>query len=213
MMKKLFAFTLLLLIATAPTMAEDKIVEDTKQLDEKTYKPPYCDFTASFPDEPYAQRRCEGDTDDTCYNLVSYNKVFDNMDSSIRVEIICNPSSAEMYKQFDDDAMKTTVKAMSRDSVIESYEINSREDENGKFRQAALLGKGRVGVKDSIYIAQLWSSPVSMMSVEAEMAGESIPEADAMFAEILRSIGYLGVDDDADVSNDRASETSASTNN
>ncbi|MCB1783445.1 MAG: hypothetical protein KDI13_05565 [Alphaproteobacteria bacterium] len=195
-MKKLAALTALLLLtsatAFAPACAEDKTVGPEEKMSAKTYAPNYCAFTASFPEEPYVSRRCEGDSDDTCYNLVSYTKVFDNFDTSIRVEIICNPSTKETYDQLDEQAMKTTVRAMTRRSVIEAFEVNTREDEKYDYRQAALIGKGRVGVKDSIYIAQLWSSPSSLMSVEAEMVGEPLDTADELFAGILKTIGYTG---------------------
>jgi peptidoglycan hydrolase CwlO-like protein len=43
---------------------------------------------------------------------------------------------------------------------------------------------------DTIFVAQLWVGKKSIMAVEAEMMGEQTPEADDLFASILKTIGY-----------------------
>ncbi len=178
MMKYLFAlFTITL---SLPVIAQDK-------LETKGYSPDYCQFTATFPEEPYITQQCEGESKDTCYNLISYTKVFD-VKSTVRVEIICNPSTHEMYKAFTPKVMESTVRAMTKGTVIETYEISSRQED--KYRQTGLLGKARKGLGDTIYIAQLWVAENSIMSVEAELMGEQSAEADLLFAQILSTIGF-----------------------
>ncbi len=179
-MKKQIIYFLLICILSTPAMAQEK-------LDTPKYEPDYCQFTAKFPDEPYITQRCDGNDKSTCYNLVSYTKTFD-MRSSIRVEIICNPSTAEMYREFTPKVMESTVRAMTKGLVIEAYEVNSRQED--EYRQAGLLGKGRKGLDDTIYIAQLWIANKSIMSVEAELIGEQSEASDKVFAEILRNIGF-----------------------
>ena len=46
-----------------------------------------------------------------------------------------------------------------------------------------------VGRTSTIYIAQLWIGKKSAFSVEAEVIGEGVDDADKLFSDILRSIG------------------------
>ncbi len=171
---------LIALMFAQPAIAQDKY-------DSKDYSPDYCQFTATFPDEPYITNHCEGESNDTCYNLVSYTKVFD-VRSTVRVEIICNPSTPAMYKEFTPKIMEKTVRAMTKGTVIETYEISSRQED--EYRQTGLLGKARKGLGDTIYIAQLWVAENSIMSVEAELMGDPSADADKLFAQILSTIGF-----------------------
>ncbi len=167
-----------------------KIVEPDQRMTTNTYKPDYCEFVASFPEEPLKGRRCESDDPTTCYDLVSFTKVF-GLSSTVRVEVICNPSSPELHEQFTVEAMKETVRAMTQGSVIEAHQVQVRDE--GTYRQAGLVGKGRAGMDETIYVSQLWSGPNSVMAVEAELVGEQLAEADQLFAGILKSIGYQGL--------------------
>ena len=163
--------------------------EEQVKLDSAQYSPDYCQFTSTFPEEPYKTHRCESDSTDTCYDLISYTKTFE-LSSSIRVEIICNPSTPSMYKQFTQDVMESTVRAMTKSTVIEAFEVGSHQADG--YRHTGLLGKGRKGLDDTIYIAQLWVAQNSIMSVEAELIGEQSQESDELFAEILSNIKYIG---------------------
>ncbi len=170
------------------SICSSAFAQETKtKLDTPEYSPDFCEFTATFPEEPYKTHKCEGDDKSTCYDLISFTKVFD-LSATLSVEIICNPSTTAMYKEFTPEVMETTVRAMTKDSVLEAYEVRSRQDE--QYRQAGLLGRGKKGLDETIYIAQLWIAQGSIMSVEAEISGDQIPEADKMFADILSSIGY-----------------------
>lgn len=179
-MMKLLRVLCLTLTFAAPVMAQE-------QIDTPKYSPSYCQFTAQFPEKPFITHRCEGENKDTCFDLISYTKVFD-LSTTITVEIICNPSTPAMYREFTRETMESTVRAMTKDTVIEAYDISSRQEET--YRQSGLLGRGRKGVNDTIYIAQLWIADKSIMSVEAELIGEQSEESDLHFAEILRTIGY-----------------------
>lgn len=167
--------------------ADESSEAPAPKLDTKEYSPDYCEFTASFPEEPYIHHRCEGKTEDTCYNLISYTKVFE-MSSTVKVKIICNPTTPEVYAQYTPEVMKATVKALAKGKVVKTHEINTRQEST--YRQASLLGQGRFGLYDSIFISQLWMGQNSIMSVEAELSGEQVDQADQVFADILRSIGY-----------------------
>lgn len=194
-MMKLLRVLFLTLMFSAPVMAQEAekqtpaTPETTAQtqLDTPKYSPNYCQFTANFPEEPYITRKCDGETKDTCFDLISYTKVFD-LSTTINVEIICNPSTPEMYEEFTPQVMEDTVRAMTKDTVIEAYEIKGIQEKY--YRQTGLLGRGRKGLNDSIYIAQLWIADHSIMSVEAELIGEQSSQSDQHFAQILRGIGY-----------------------
>lgn len=182
----LFAF---LFILPRMVLAEDKIIGEQKKYNSDEYSPEYCEFTATFPEEPYITKRCETDKEDSCYDLISFTKVFD-VESTVKVEIICNPSSEEMYKNLTPDAMKTTVQAMAKNGVKTVFKTDVREEKD--YRQAGLIGQGHTGMHDSIFIAQLWSGKQSMMSVQAELIGPEREDADQLFARILGSIKPVG---------------------
>lgn len=162
--------------------------EQPKKFDTRVYAPDYCDFSATFPEEPYITNQCEDPNNkDTCFNLISYTKVY-GLSSTVRAEIICNPGSPELFEKFSTEVMEATVREMTQETVSEAYEVKSREEE--QYRHASLFGKGQKGLDETIYIAQLWVSKNSVMSVEAEMIGAQDDEADALFANILSNIGH-----------------------
>ncbi len=181
-----FSFLLtgsLMLSLTAHAQNEEAPV----QLDSTLYTPEYCQFMAQFPEEPYRTHKCEGEEEETCFDLVSYTKVFE-LSSTVSINIICNPATPEMYEYFTPEVMEKTVQAMTEGSVIEAFRTQSKQEEG--YRHASLLGKGRKGLDESIYIAQLWVADKSIMSVEAELSGAEREDANQLFAEILRNIGY-----------------------
>ena len=181
-MRYVLALAALFFLST-PALAQEKM----EKLDSPEYHPDYCQFTANFPEEPFKTHRCESEDKNSCYDLISYTKVFD-LSTTIRIEIICNPSKPEIYDYYTEDAMKATVKAMTKDTAVETYEISSRQADG--YRQAGMLGKGQKGLDETIYIAQLWVADKSVMSVEAELSGAQTEESDRTFAEILRNIGF-----------------------
>lgn len=152
------------------------------------YHPEYCDFTAAFPEKPLISERCEKEEDSsTCYKLVSFTKVFE-MASTVTVNVICNPVSAEMFEYFTTEVMEDTVRKMTKEAVVETYNVSNSQKEG--YRLTGLVGQGRKGLHDTLFIAQLWMSEKSIMSVEAEISGQTLPEADKLFASILNHIGY-----------------------
>ncbi|MGH1404486.1 MAG: hypothetical protein ACRBDL_09600 [Alphaproteobacteria bacterium] len=201
-MKKLIPLLLAILVYAPLAHAQEENGGTLPKLEGKVYSPEYCSFTALFPEEPYITKQCENEAEESCYNLISYTKVFEGLSATVNVEIICNPSTPDFYNQFSPEVMKSTVQAMTEDIVIEAFETQAHQGKG--FRLAGLLGQGRKGLYDTIYIAQVWSAEDSLMSVEAEMSGEQNDEADKLFASILSSIGpsqYVGSEKDDDNSN------------
>ena len=183
--------TLLFILDASKVYAQrdDIEAEPTKKLETMQYSPEYCRFSASFPEEPYITKRCEKEDDEaSCYNLISYTKVFD-VASTVNVEIICNPATPEMYEHFNEKTMDATIREMTKDSTVQIFKVNTAQKDG--YRIANLIGKGNKGTEETIYISQLWVAEDSIMSIEAQMRGAPNIEADQLFAEILNGIGYL----------------------
>ncbi len=53
---------------------------------------------------------------------------------------------------------------------------------------AYILGYGKKGDQDLIYNGQLWIGQKSVFSLEADVVGDYVDGADAMFAEILQTV-------------------------
>ena len=155
------------------------------------YSPDYCEFTATFPEEPYIARKCDDATEKRCYNEVSFTQVFD-LDTTVNFKVICNKISNEVYETYSGRIMEATLKAMTEGTVVKTFDTTFREEE--KYKQAGLVGEGKVGRTPTIYIAQLWIGKKSAMSVQAELIGDSDEDADKLFSDVLRSIGLKGKD-------------------
>lgn len=171
---------------TAPPQPQTEI--EPRKLDTPNYSPDYCQFTVTFPTEPYMTQKCDDPNDaNTCFNLISYTQVFD-LDTTVRFEIICNPANPAMYDQFSEKVMEDTVAAMVKDTVIETYNISSQQQE--KYRHTGLVGLARKGLDESLLITQLWVADKSIMSVQAEISGVQRDDADQLFADVLNTIGF-----------------------
>jgi hypothetical protein len=153
------------------------------------YSPEHCDFSIAFPEEPYSVRRCDDEDEKKCYDLVSFTKVYE-LNTTVNFKVICNAVGKEVHEQYSGDIMKATLRAMTKDSVVKTFDASFRETEN--YKQAGLVGEGQVGRTPTIYIGQLWISPTSALSVEAELIGESFDAADTLYSDILKSVHYKG---------------------
>ena len=154
-----------------------------------TYKPEFCEFSVTFPTEPYKTRRCDQDGDKKCYDQISYTEVFE-MASTVNFRVICNPIGEEVKKNYNGDVMQATLRAMTDRSVVKTFNTSYREEEN--YKQAGLVGEGKVGRTSTIYIAQLWIGEQSALSVEAELIGEANNNADKLFSDIRALCGKCG---------------------
>lgn len=150
-----------------------------------TFSPDHCGFTVTLPEKPYSVTKCEKARPDQCYDLNTYTQVF-SMDTSLRVDIICNAIAPNVVERYDLDVMKATLSAMTDKSVITTRETYTREEES--YKQATLLGEGLQGRTPTLFIAQLWIDDTSAFSIEAEIVGAALEEADSIFSDILRSI-------------------------
>ncbi len=176
------ASALCLLAMTANAQEEIEITE----IKPYTYAPEDCEFTATFPSEPMVGEECEDTANKRCFDKASFTKVFD-MSASVNVRMTCNKIDKAVYEQYGEDVMKATLVAMTKDSVVTTHNVAFRQG-NG-YKQAGLVGEGKLGKSDMIYISQMWIGQKSAMTIEAELIGEALPEADEMFSNILRTVG------------------------
>jgi hypothetical protein len=184
---------ILALLLLLPSVAHAQL--DTRQPKEEEtisphYSPDFCEFEVTFPSEPYRSRRCEPGNADKCHDLVSYTQVFEML-STVNFRVICNPIGDEVHKAYSPEVMQATLRAMTKQSVVKEFNTTFREAEN--YKQAGLVGEGKVGVTPTIYIAQLWIGQHSALSVEGELIGETYPEADQLFSDVLKSVGLKKV--------------------
>lgn len=154
-----------------------------------TYSPEYCNFTVTFPGEPYTIQRCDEKDEKKCYDLVSYTHTYD-MASTVNFRVICSKVDESLYKTYSAEIMAATLKAMTDHNIIKTYDLSYREEKEDGYKQAGLVGEGKSGKLSTMYIAQLWIGGHSALSVEAELIGEQHPEADKLFTDVLRSVYY-----------------------
>ena len=178
--------------------ADDKKVEEKPavekaaekdSLEPYVYTPEGCQFSVTFPSEPHKVERCEGEDGKKCYDLMTYTQTYD-MAASVNFRVICNPIDKEIYSHYSAEIMEATLKAMTKNTIVKTYNTSFREEKN--YKQAGLVGESEVGRSSTIYIAQLWIANGSALSMEAEMVGEQNEHADLLFSEVLKSVGYSG---------------------
>lgn len=183
--KTIAAMALAIALCALPARAEQEMTP-------VTYSPPPCEFSVTFPDEPYKRQECGDESKkETCVEKISYTQVYE-MASTVNFRLSCNPIGAEVIENYSKEVMEATLKAMTKDTVVKTFESSSREEEG--YKQAGLVGEGKSGTMPTIYIAQLWIGKKSAMSVEAEMIGEPNKEADKLFSDILKSVRYTAGD-------------------
>ena len=107
------------------------------------------------------------------------------MSASLNVSVVCNPAEKDMYERYSGDVMKTTLIAMAGRGKLEESETGYNE--KPEFKMAYILGYGKKGEQDLIYNGQLWIGKKSVFSIEADIIGDYVDGADAMFATILQS--------------------------
>jgi len=157
--------------------------------EEYTYAPEGCDFIMTFPEEPRATQRCHDKVSDKCTLMTSFTKVYD-MDAAINIYVSCKPTETDLRGQFTPDARRTSLLARPGVDTLEVYDVTHSENE--KAVMSALLGAGPTpsGKDVMVYVTQLWVSKSSVFTMEAELIGHDISEADKLFSDILGSLHH-----------------------
>ena len=171
-----FAAMTMLLFAVMPATAA-----------EYAYAPDGCEFRMELPGEPYQSRKCSPDNPEICRDITSYTKVF-GLDATVNVNITCNPAPDQMYEQYNGEIMQATMAAMMGKDKLADYQTGYQEFDVAK--EAVLLGMGKTGNSERIFVAQLWIGHKSIFTMEAELIGQQTEEADKMYTGILHSVRH-----------------------
>jgi hypothetical protein len=150
------------------------------------YAPDDCEFRMVFPGEPEQVKRCSKDDPNKCNNSTSFTHVFD-MSASVNITVTCLPAAAGMYGKYSGPVMQQTLSMVSKNK-LDKYETGYQQYDVAK--QATVLGTGKAGASDMVYIAQLWIGHHSVFTVEGSMIGDQRDDADKMFTDILKSIRH-----------------------
>jgi hypothetical protein len=152
----------------------------------REYAPDDCEFRMVLPGEPEEFRHCDPADPKKCSLTTTYTRVFD-MKASIDFTLTCLPTESGMFEKYSAEAMGKTLATVAKDK-LEKLETSYQEYTNAK--EATVLGSGKQGVSNMIYIAQLWIGRHSLFTVEARLVGEQVEEADKMFADTIKTIGH-----------------------
>lgn len=175
-MRQLSLFILLLLLAFPASATPYTLAQEN------------CEFLIDLPSEPYKSKRCDPANPEQCHAVTSYTKVF-NLDATVNFNITCNKAEDGMFENYSLDIMEVTLAAMAKRNNLDDFETGSQQFENAK--QAVILGTGTTGQSDKVFTTQLWIGHESIMTIEGELIGAPIDEADAMFANILKSVRHV----------------------
>ena len=186
-----------LLTVTAAAWAQDAAKSDTpaaapnKNNTEHVLRLEGCEFQVTLPGEPYNSRRCNPEDPEKCSRITNYTKTF-GLDATVNFNITCNPAEEGMFAKYSGEVMKTTLSAMVGKDKLEEFKTDMFEGTD--FKQAILIGNGKVNQQDRMYSAQLWIGQKSVFTAEGEIIGYAGQEADKMFADIVGSVRPIPVD-------------------
>lgn len=147
--------------------------------------PPGCDFEIAFPAEPYSSRRCPDGANGQCYALTRYTMVYE-MQTTVDVKVSCNPLSPGHYEQYDEEVTRMALNGMA--ARVGVQQSTTQYTQENAVKRTTLSGTGMTGRQNKIYVAQIWTAPQSIFTLEAELIGPEHPQADLVFSEILKSI-------------------------
>ena len=170
-------------VASAPTAVAKPVTPALPY----TYAPANCDFRIDFPSAPLKGKRCDPDDASRCNDVTTYTHVF-ALDATVDFTVTCNPAEPNMYEHYGGDVMRATLGGMVGKGKLDDFQTSYKQYDDAK--QATLIGTGKQGVSDKIYIAQLWIGRKSVFTVEAQMLGADNDAANDMFAGILKSVRY-----------------------
>ncbi|NCC21664.1 MAG: hypothetical protein EOM26_04280 [Alphaproteobacteria bacterium] len=148
-----------------------------------TWSPEVCDFAVTFPEAPYASRKCPDGR--RCYEASNFTKVF-GMHSTVNFRVTCNKAEPGMFERYDGGSMKAVLRGMADANGLANSNAGFQEYDDAKV--ASLTGTGQVGRTPMIYAAQLWIGESSVFTIEGELIGEDAGPADALFSDVISSI-------------------------
>lgn len=184
------------------------LAQDNTQDLPHRYQPAFCDFKVDLPSAPYETQRCNPDKPNECVTQQSFTQVFE-LDATVNIRMICVEADQATYDTYTEGTTKAVLRALTSRGVVETYNTSFRTEDN--YKQGGVVGQGATGNKPNLYLGQLWVGKNSVLTVEAELIGDSHDPADTLFRDILRSVIYapILVSEDADeAETDKAEDSS-----
>jgi hypothetical protein len=148
-----------------------------------TYAPENCDFTITFPEKPYVEKKCSGEKD--CAEVVTFTKVLD-IGSSVNFRVTCIPLAEKELAKYTPEVMKTTLGEMLKQTNLEAYNIDAEEKET--YKRAGSISLGKRNNQEILHAGQLWVGKKSLFTMEGEMLGASSDKLNQLFADILKTV-------------------------
>lgn len=146
------------------------------------YGPTSCDFTVTFPEKPFIEKKC---ADGTCVEVVTYTQMSEA--SSINFRTTCNPQDAKAVSLYEAEDLKKTLLSMVKEAKLETYDSDSAVLED-KTKTAVAMATGRRNDRDVLYIGQMWVGKKSVLTIEGEMQGPENKKLEEAYMGILKSL-------------------------
>lgn len=152
-----------------------------------TYAPKGCEFQMNFPEEPAPGQVCADGNPKDCHPVSVFTKIYD-IDTGLRITITCTPAQPGMMEKYSGDVMQYTLGSMAKDHIDKDTAQSGFHD-FGAAKQAVLMGsKKQTDGSETVYMSQIWIGKISVLTAEGEITGAQLPEADTLFAHIMKSV-------------------------
>jgi hypothetical protein len=171
-MKK-FLLPVCLTLCSLPAMAEPF-----------TYGPEPCEFQVTFPEKPLIEKKCSGVGIDNCTEVVSFTKTA-GVNSSTYFRVTCTSIKGDEVSKYTPAIIEETLRQLLKSNNLEAYDIQSAETDG--YKNASAISLSVRDDKSLIYNAQMWLGKKSMLTLEAEMAGDQNDAIEKTFADILKN--------------------------
>ena len=155
-----------------------------------TYSPKGCDFKMTFPEEPGIGQSCDPDNPQLCHQVRVYNKFF-ALNSGLRITASCGKAEPGMLNKYSGKIMEYTLSAMAK-NYVDAKTAKVAFTDLGTAKEAVLMGgKKESDGTESVYMAVMMIGAHSVLSTQGEVTGVDNPEADKLFAHIMKSVAQV----------------------
>ncbi len=148
-----------------------------------TYSSPDCDFTATFPEKPFIEKKC--DTANKCEEIATYVQTTDK--SAVNFRLSCRKAEPKDLTLLTPDDLKKRLGVLVKEANLMPYANDAAVLKNGTKTSIA-LATGKRGEQDVIYTGQMWIGLQSVLTMEGEMTGPENEEINDIYSEILRAV-------------------------
>lgn len=159
------------------------------------YDSAICDFTMELPEEVIIDEDCskgdDGEEKD-CIERFSYTKTIEGS-TSIHINFACNNHDINPYDNYNREKMIFTAESFTISQVaLDSYNTHFVEHENSK--RVYVVGDGKSGLTNMLYIGNVWLGKSSLMSFSAKLVGSSSEATDTLFKTIVATVQHKNDD-------------------